>query len=115
MLGIPAEQLLKLDRIGLADSALAAPQASFGGVEFYPDFEAKASVLCSRLARNHPLPDGNKRAAYLALREFVARNGRAWKPASVDETVTVIEKVAAGDMSEGELADWIAERAGSSV
>ena len=29
--------LADFNRIGLADSALAAPQASFGGVEAYPD------------------------------------------------------------------------------
>jgi prophage maintenance system killer protein len=28
------------------------------------------------LAKNHPLPDGNKRAAYLAMIEFLARNGQ---------------------------------------
>jgi prophage maintenance system killer protein len=30
-------------------------------VEFYPDVIDKAAVLCVRLARNHPLPDGNQR------------------------------------------------------
>jgi hypothetical protein len=29
----------------LAASALAAPQAAFGGVEAYPDFATKAAVL----------------------------------------------------------------------
>jgi alkylation response protein AidB-like acyl-CoA dehydrogenase len=35
--------------------------------EFYPDFVDKAAVLLVRLARNHPLPDGNKRVAWDAL------------------------------------------------
>ena len=39
-----------------------------------PDLVDKAAVLCVRLARNHPLPDGNKRVAYLAMVEFLARN-----------------------------------------
>src|SRR5438093_10892027 len=47
------------------------PQASFGGEEFYAGIATKAAVLCSRLVRNHPLPDGNKRAGYLAMREFL--------------------------------------------
>ncbi len=42
----------------LADSALHAPAASFGGEEFYPDLFDKAAVLTCRLAWNHPLPDG---------------------------------------------------------
>ncbi len=59
------------------------------------------------LARNHPLPDGNKRVAYLALLEFLARNDIEWAPPSVDETVATIERVAAGTISERELADWL--------
>jgi death-on-curing protein len=80
---------------------------SFGSVEFYPDVVDKAAVLCVRLARNHPLPDGNKRVAYLALLEFLARNGIEWAPPSVDETAAIVEGVASGDISERELADWI--------
>lgn len=60
VLGVPAELIADFNRIGLADSALAAPRAGFGGVEAYPDFETKAAVLCWHLVRNHPLPDGNK-------------------------------------------------------
>jgi prophage maintenance system killer protein len=59
----------------------------FGRVEFYPDLIDKAAVVCARLARNHPLPDGNKRVAYLALLEFLARNEVDWAPPSVEETV----------------------------
>lgn len=61
MLGLSAEAIANFDRIGLAESALAAPQAGFGGVEACPDFETKAAVLCWHLVKNHPLPDGNKR------------------------------------------------------
>ncbi|HXV56465.1 MAG TPA: hypothetical protein VD704_01225, partial [Gaiellaceae bacterium] len=51
--------------------------------------------------------DGNKRVAYLALVEFLARNGLEWAPPSVDETVAMIEGVAAGQVTERELADWL--------
>jgi death-on-curing protein len=54
--GIPAEDLSHLPNLGLAESALAAPAASFGGVDFYPHLVDKAAVLCTRIARNHPLP-----------------------------------------------------------
>jgi len=64
-------------------------------------------VLCVRLARNHPLPDGDKRVAYLAMLDFLARNGVEWTPSSVDETVATIEGVAAGRISERALADWL--------
>ena len=61
--------------IGLADSALATPHAGFGDYEAYPSLIEKAAVLVERLARNHPLPDGNKRAAFLSLDRFLAANG----------------------------------------
>ncbi len=107
VLGVPAEEIANWPGIGLADSALHAPAASFAGVEMYPDVFDKAAVLCVRLARNHPLPDGNKRVAYLALLEFLARNGVGWVPPSVEETVATIEAVAAGTTSEREFAEWL--------
>jgi hypothetical protein len=61
--GIDTDVLTKTSAIDLLDSALHAPQASFGGHEFYPRFIDKAAVLAVRIARNHPLPDGNKRLA----------------------------------------------------
>ncbi|MEX6430190.1 MAG: type II toxin-antitoxin system death-on-curing family toxin [Ferrimicrobium sp.] len=58
ILGIDGELLAKGVGIGLVDSALAAPQASFDGIEFYPELERKAAVLLEHLVKNHPLPDG---------------------------------------------------------
>ena len=84
VLGVPAELIANFNRIGLAESALAAPEAGFGGVDAYPDFATKAAVLCWHLVKNHPLPDGNKRCAFLATVEFVERNGRAWNSAPGD-------------------------------
>ena len=72
--------LLKTSRIELADSALNAPQAIFGGEEFYPDLIEKAAVLVCRLTWNHPLPDGNKRAAWASLIMFLEMNGLCWDP-----------------------------------
>jgi hypothetical protein len=51
VLEIPAETLLRFQRVvPLAESALQALQAGFGGVELYPDFEMKAAILCSALS-----------------------------------------------------------------
>lgn len=72
--GLPSSTLAKASRMELADSALHAPQAGFGEVEFYPDPYDKAAVLTCRLAWNHPLPDGNKRAAWACLLLFVDLN-----------------------------------------
>ncbi len=92
-----------------ADSALNAPQATFGEVEFYPEFVV-ASVLCARLAWNHPLPDGNKRAAWVALREFCAHNGYRLTPNSVEDAVSIMEALAAHEIDEAQLAEWIETR-----
>lgn len=113
-LGLPAEAIANFDRLGLAESALAAPEAGFGGVEAYPDFETKAAVLCWHLVKNHPLPDGNKRCAFLATVEFVERNGRTWLPApgDPDETDLVLRAVASSEISESDFREWIAARCG---
>jgi death-on-curing protein len=114
VLEVPAEDLGRLQRLGLADSALNAPAAGFGGVEAYPDFGRKVAVLGWHLIKNHPLPDGNKRCALLAMIEFTQRNGRTWTPDPGDPEAgdAVIRGVAAGSVGEAELADWVRERIG---
>jgi death-on-curing protein len=104
---VPAETIVRWPGIGLAESALHSPASGFAGVELYPDLTDKAAVLCVRFSRNHPLPDGNKRVSYLCLLEFLSRNGIDWTPPSVDETVRTMERAAAGELSEQELADWL--------
>ncbi len=73
--GLDPLTLAKASRLELLDSALHAPQAGFGDEDFYPSIEQKAAVLAVRLARNHPLPDGNKRLAWQSLTVFLALNG----------------------------------------
>jgi death-on-curing protein len=92
----------------LADSALHAPSASFGGEDFYPDFVNKAAVLVVRLAKNHPLPDGNKRAAWASLRVFLEINGWTFEPyPSVDDAEAAVLAIAAGDWDETTTANWL--------
>ena len=100
--------LVNATNTDLADSALHAPSAGFGGEEFYPDFVDKASVLVVRPAKNHPLPDGNKRAAWASLRVFVEVNGWQFDPyPSVDDAETAMVAIAAGDWDETATADWL--------
>jgi death on curing protein len=65
--GLDARTLITATKLDLADSALHAPSAGFGEQDLYPDFVEKAAVLLVRLARNPPLLDGNKRAAWVSL------------------------------------------------
>lgn len=112
VLGVQAERLARLERLGLADSALNAPAAGFGGVEAYPEFGTKAAVLCWHLVKNHPLPDGNKRVGLLATIEFVQRNGRDWTPDPGDPAATdvIIRGVADGSLSQTQFVEWIKKR-----
>lgn len=112
--GISADVLSRMDRvISQASSALYAPQASYDGVDFYPSAEEKAAVLCSRLIANHPLPDGNKRTAFLCTIEFLARNGLVWvpPPSDIDDTAEVLLALAAHSIDESSsFTDWMRQR-----
>ena len=93
--------------LALAESPLHAPAATFAGVEFYPDLVAKARVPVMHLAKNHPLPDGNKRAAYLAMIEFLARNGQRFVAENVDTAIDMMVRIAASKADAAEVEDWI--------
>ena len=104
--GIDAVELSRVARLELLDSALHAPQAGFGDVEFYPEFVDKAAVLVVRLARNHPLPDGNKRLAWQSLTMFCVLNGHELN-VRADEAVSAMLKIAAGELDEPAVAAWL--------
>ena len=105
--GIDARVLARTPRINLLDSALHAPQASFGGHDMYPEFIDQAAVLAVRISRNHALLDGNKRLAWTCLTMFCALNGRQLQ-VPTEEAVTTMQSVAAGDLDEAGLAQWLA-------
>jgi death-on-curing protein len=72
--------------VTLLESAVAAPQASFGGKSPYADSVEVAAAYLFYICRNHPFVDGNKRAAlgaclvFLRLNELEpAPDGPAWE------------------------------------
>lgn len=110
--GIDAGILIKASRVDLADSALHAPQAGFDDTDFYPDLIDKAAVLACRIAWNHPLPDGNKRAAWACMVLFIDLNDGHWRTdqPDVDDAVEAMLAVAARAVDEAGLAGWLRER-----
>ena len=82
------EAIRQLPRLHLAESALAAPFAGYDETEAYPSLLDKAAVLIDRIARNHPLPDGNKRTALAITILFLERNGRPWASPTPTATST---------------------------
>jgi death-on-curing protein len=106
--GLDTTTLTRVAKIDLAESALHAPAAGFGETEFYPDFVEKAAVLVVHLAKNHPLPDGNKRAAWVALRLFIAINDWTWRTTpTVDNAEQAVLAIAAGTWGQDEMATWL--------
>ena len=53
--------------IGLIDSAVAAPKASYSGEYLHQDLAAMAAALMYTLISNHGFVDGNKRVGTLSL------------------------------------------------
>lgn len=110
VLGMRAEALVGAMRLSAAQSALDAPFApAEGTADRYPGLAAKAAVLCSRIVRNHPLPDGNKRVALIAMLELIERNGGEWSepPGGQEEVAATLERLASRELSEGEFAAWV--------
>jgi death-on-curing protein len=73
-----------------------------------PTVHELAAAYAHALIRNHPFVDGNKRIGLLAARVFLFRNGYRLNPDEA-QTVTVIRRVAAGDIDQAELARWLEE------
>lgn len=106
--GLDEATVLNVTNLSLADSALNAPAAGIGDTDFYPDFIDKAAVLIVRIARNHPLPDGNKRASWVCLRLFVDFNGWVFDPMpSIDDAEAAVLAIASGQWEIAETANWL--------
>jgi death on curing protein len=88
-------------------SALARPRnlAAYGE----PDAAALGAAYAYGLIRNHPFSDGNKRTAYTLALVFLLDNGSVFTGTDV-ESVTTMLAVAAGEMTEDDLAIWFRER-----
>jgi len=91
------------------ESALARPRQRWH-YEPGTDLPALAASLGFGLSGNHPFRDGNKRVAFVGMVVFLELNGWSF---SADESEVVATEVslAAGDMSEEQLAEWLRSHA----
>lgn len=87
----------------LLESAMARPQNL--SVYGEPDAAALAAAYAYGIARNHPFVDGNKRTAAVVSETFLVLNGFQLN-ATDAELVVAFLALAAGELSEDELADW---------
>lgn len=112
VLAIHADQLRRyggtdgLRDEGLLRSALAQPEASFGGQWLHEDLAAMAGAYVFHLAQNHPFVDGNKRIATVCGLHFLHLNGQTIV-ADPDKFADIILAVAAGTATKDDLATWL--------
>lgn len=91
---------------GALESAVFQPFHTFDGEDLYPSLSSKASALGHSLIQNHPFVDGNKRVGHAALEVTLLLNGHELS-ASVDEQEAVVLRVASGELSREDFADWV--------
>lgn len=95
--------------LGLLESAVAAPEASFGGDYLHGTLPEMAAAYLFHLAQNHPLIDGNKRVAAAAMIMFVYLNERDLT-CDEDELVSLTVGVASGKTTKADVAVFLAAR-----
>ena len=91
---------------GLLESALARPRNKFTYGE--TNIAALAAAYGFGIARNHPFVDGNKRTALAAMIVFLALN-KFDLEAPQEAATAIVLGMAAGEVTETVLADWIAD------
>ena len=80
--------------MNLLESALAAPQATFGGQPIMSDPIEVAAAYLYYLCSNHPFVDGNKRVAFTVCLVFLRLNGIEAKPDGVEWESLVLDVAA---------------------
>jgi death on curing protein len=92
--------------LGLLESAIARPQATFDRQELYPDIFEKAAALMESLINNHPFVDGNKRTGIACAVLFLKQNGISFSAKNTElEKFTL--RVASSTPGRDEIAKWL--------
>ena len=92
----------------LLASAVNTPFQTFMGNDLYPSLYDKAAQLCYGIANNHPFTDGNKRTALHSMYVYLIINGFDITAIQQDVENMIID-IAAGNMTNTELAQWLRE------
>ena len=85
---------------------MARPRQAYALAKPKPSLARLAAAYACGIARGHCFPDGNKRLALAILDVFLQLNGSELEAAE-PETADVIRALAAGELSQEELAAWI--------
>ena len=90
----------------LLQSALVRPQNLLAYSDPPPDLASLAAAYAYGIARNHPFIDGNKRMALIVARFFLLLNGMDLV-ATQEEKYSTFLALAAGQLSEEDVANWV--------
>lgn len=93
-------------RQGDLETALGRPVNLHAYSETPPTLACLAAAYGFALARGHCFPDGNKRVALAIVDVFLRLNGFELTADELD-AVDTIQSLAAGNLTEDELAAWI--------
>ena len=96
--------------MGLLQSAVAMPQASFGGEYLHNDLFEMAAAYLFRLVQNHPFVDGNKRAGAAAALVFLKLNGVDVRVTN-EALVQTVLAVAQGKLGKSGVAEFLRKHA----
>lgn len=99
---------------GLLESALNKPKNLYYYNQPTPNIVEMAASYAFGIARNHPFIDGNKRTAYVVCRLFLQLNGLDIHASQAEKYETFL-KLAAGELSEETLAEWLSQVTGDIV
>jgi death-on-curing protein len=91
---------------GLLESALAQPQARFGGEYLHNGLFHMAAAYGFHICKNHPFFDGNKRTALVAMYTFLYMNGYQLK-ADKKSLYAAVMDLAKGKIEKEELARYL--------
>lgn len=93
---------------GLLESALAMPQAMFGGEYVHEDLIAMAGAYLFHLAKNHAFVDGNKRIAFATMPYFLDDHGYRLN-LTHEQAERFVLRVAAGELSKDQATAILRE------
>lgn len=94
--------------LGLIQSAIARPQATFAREDLYPTLIDKAAALFHSLIFNHAFTDGNKRTSLTSTARFLYLNGYELK-ADKKELINFPLRVKNKHLDIEEIAGWLKE------
>jgi death-on-curing protein len=90
---------------GLLESALNRPRNIWAYAEKPPSLSILAAAYAFGISSNHPFVDGNKRTALVVSFAFLEVNGVEVTASQEDAYLTIVG-LAAGEISEPQLAAW---------